>query len=59
MCLITNWQLSVCLYSVVRCRNPQCHRVFFFCVRFFQGTADDDDVYNAANTLKRIAVLSR
>lgn len=32
--------------------------VFFF-VRFFQGTADDDDVYNAANTLKRIAVLSR
>ncbi|XP_030251378.1 cohesin subunit SA-1 isoform X2 [Sparus aurata] len=23
-----------------------------------QGTADDDDVYNAANTLKRIAVLS-
>lgn len=37
MCLITNWQLSVCLYSVVRCRNPQCHRVFFFCVCFFSG----------------------
>lgn len=33
--------------------------VFFFVCLFFQGTADDDDVYNAANTLKRIAVLSR
>lgn len=37
MCIITNWQLSVCLYSVVRCRNPQCHRECFFFCAFFSG----------------------